>query len=118
MWQLLAIVALVAGGLGIYRAFWDPTLSNYELYVGGYLAIFSIATVWAFSSAPPIRRSLIVFVVFGWVYLVVVLRAGFEIATMQDALWLARNTQLGLCLAALTAVTGYLAFSVFRTTRE
>lgn len=108
LWNLLAIIALIAGGLGIHRAFWDAGLSNYQIYLGVYLAVFSIATVWVFSPLPPVRNSQLVFVVFGWLYLLVVLRAGFGIATMSDAIWLCEQAQLGIALAVLSAIAGHL----------
>ncbi len=111
--ELFLLVALIAGGFAIYIAFWNPkpNASNYEIFVGIYLAVFSVATVGAVPWKPVARRPVVAFIVFGWTFLVFILLGSGEHRTISNAIHLAHNMRLGLSLACFTAVAARLIFS-------
>ena len=113
LFELFLLVALIAGGFAIYIAFWNPNpnASNYEIFVGLYLAVFSVATVGAVPWKPVARRPVVAFIVFGWTFLLFILLGTGEHRTIGDARHLAHNMRFGLSLAFFTAIAARLIFS-------
>jgi hypothetical protein len=98
--ELGLLIALIAGGFGTYTAF--HARPNNKLIAGVYIAVFSIATI-AIAPWPSIsRRSMAVFALFGWVFLLLI------VASNSHYVW---NLQSGLAMAVLAAVASSLIFS-------
>jgi hypothetical protein len=62
----------------IYARYWNPADSYVKtvFLFCGYLAVLSLASVLAFSSPPKWKTFWVTYAVFGWSYLVVVMRLG------------------------------------------
>ena len=112
----LLFVALVAGGFGAFkglaveRAPWQPWL-----FCALYLSVLAIVTALATCSRPPTRIAFLGSAIFGWVYLILVLRIDSELAGKENNSYerLDYACKVGLAFLALSALATYLSFRLF-----
>jgi hypothetical protein len=106
-WKISDLMLLiVAAGIVLagYRAFWDPNQPNYVLLLAVYLAVLTTGTLALRNSRGRWRKGWAGYAVFGWIYFVSVLHAGFGITTIYDAQAAARNTLIGLLVGVLCGI--------------
>jgi hypothetical protein len=105
---MLLLVAIVATALGIVRAYWLTTWPNHQLSLGFYLLLVSVAIVAAIPSTTPCRPGFIGASIFGILYLVCGLNAGFGIESYSSAEVFMRRTLLGFPFVALSFMIAQL----------
>ena len=98
---LLLAVTVVAGMLGTWVGFWHPKGSNYQLYLATYLLILSSVTVIAIHRGKFLRAGFSGSAVFGLLYFIGVLKCGFGVATMNEALSFIKSIWIGSAFMAL-----------------
>jgi len=94
--SLMIGVTLVCVGLGIHLAFRSDSHPNYTLWLGWYLVAASLLSAVCVSKDIALRGAYLATAIFGWAYLVFVLKAGFGIETMSQAYEFAVSTRMGL----------------------
>ena len=110
--NLLLIVALVGGGCVVYRTFWRSIGSNYEIVLGGYLAVLAIATVGLLPAESRYRRPMSAAIGFAWAFLVCLLMAAGPFPTLAEANFFVENLQCGTAIAILTLIAARVYLSV------
>jgi hypothetical protein len=116
--NVLVFVLLIGVALGIYRIFWVPSksfnmrpLSDYyisRLLFTIYLAALTTASYAAYASLPRWRRLWIGSALFGWIYLLLVLRGGFGFTPDVYASNLSRFSLLGILMSVVCALVAHL----------
>jgi hypothetical protein len=95
--MILGIVAAVA--MAGYRAFGDQREYPFNFTV--YLAVLTTASLGSRYARPWWRRFWLGYAAFGWVYLILVLRCGFWVGYVSDAMGLGANSLMGLFFGTL-----------------
>ena len=72
--HLMILVLAVAIIFTIHRSLWGPTWQNAKIVFGSYLVSLVTASIAAYDSKPGGRRFWLGYAVFGWSWLVFVLR--------------------------------------------
>ena len=106
-WKISDLMLLiVAAGIVLagYRTFWEPGRSNYVLLLAVYLAVLTTGTLASRNLRARWRKGWAGYAVFGWIYFVFVLHAGFGITTIYDAEAAARNTLIGILVGVLCGI--------------
>ena len=111
-WSLghVLVAVLIAGlSLGIHRLFWGSSLYfDSRILFAAYLGLLTTASLAAYSSRPGWRRFWLGYVLFGWTYLVLVLRGGFGFSPDVYAPNLANFSVMGMRMGLICAVVTHL----------
>jgi hypothetical protein len=105
---MLLLTAIVGTALGVSRMFWVPTAPNHNLFLGFYLVLLAATGVAAFPRATPLRPGFMGAFIFGILYLVCVLNAGFGVMSYSQAQVFAQETVVGYALLGLSFMTSQL----------
>ena len=108
---LLLIIAVVATALGIIQTFWisgSPIGANYRLFLAFYLLLLAVAIVSAIPAAARFRAGFIGASIFGALYLLCVLNAGFGGLDYSAASVFVKRTLLGYAMLGLSFMTAQL----------
>ena len=106
--HLLLLVVAAAIVLAVHRSLWGPTWLNARIVFGAYLACIVAASIAAFQSVPRWRRPWLGYAVFGWSWLVLVLRHYLGMVPDVFATNLITLSILGVALGVLCAVASHL----------
>ena len=101
---------LIAGlSLGIHRLFWgNSRYFDSRILFAAYLGLLTTASLAAYSSRPRWRRFWLGYVLFGWTYLVLVLRGGFGFTPDVYAPNLSNFSVMGMLMGLICAVVTHL----------
>jgi hypothetical protein len=114
--SLMIAVTLVCVGLGIHLAFRSNSDSNYQLWLGWYLVAASLLSAVCISKDIGLRGAYLATAIFGWAYLVFVLKAGFGIESMSQAYELAISTRMGLAFMVVCFLIAAAGNTLVRST--
>ncbi len=116
--NVLIFVVLIGLALGTYRIFWDQSLafnsrslSNYfnsRTLFTVYLAALTTASIAVYEARPRWRRAWVGYALFGWIYLLLVLRGGFGFTPDVYASNLSRFCLLGMLMSVICALAAHL----------
>jgi hypothetical protein len=115
--ELLLLVAMVAGILGVFQTWWLPGLPNADLLLGVFITCVSTASIGAYDQRAVSRQAMLGIAFFGWVYLVFIWQWRFGNVgtfTRSDADNLAYNIRIGFALALLTGLAVHLVTRLSR----
>ena len=110
--DILLLVALAAGIIGAFKGFWFPGQPNNPWLFGAlYLCVLTVATLLAAYLRNPARIPILGAVIFGWLYLILILRMDSKDFTMAHNFDYA--VKVGLAFFALSALATHLGFRIF-----
>lgn len=104
-WSLSAMllaITIIASAFGVYRAFWIDNFTNHSLLLGAFILLLCVAIVAAIPQGSRLRTAFTGTALFGSLYLVCVLRAGFGLANLNDWQTQEHNTKVGFALMGIS----------------
>lgn len=108
---ILLAVAAIATLLGVFQGMWAEGLQNQQLFLGVYILLVSAIAVAAIPAHAHCRGGLFGASAFGVIFFISVLKGGFGIETMNDAVRHVKDVKIGYALI----VVSFLVSQCFTT---
>jgi len=107
--DLMVLVLLVALALAAYRFFYAGRSGvPWRFVFSANLAVLTLATLASFYGVPPWQRVCQSYAIFGWLYLVLILRLGLFENTLQAARGSQDQAAMGMLFGLMCALAAYL----------
>lgn len=107
--NILIFVLIIGLALGVHRIFWgESSYFNSRILFASYIAVLTTASLAAYDSRPQWRRLWLGYALFGWIYLLLVLRCGFGFTPDIYAENLSRFSALGVLMGIICAFMAHL----------
>jgi len=106
---LLFVVLIIGLALGIHRIFWGhSSYFDSRILFTAYVSVLTTASLGAYYARQRWRRLWLGYSLFGWAYLVLVLRGGFGFTPDVYAENLSKFCVLGLLMGLICALIAHL----------
>ena len=111
------LIAAIAVGLAIQRAFWKPRELNPALWLTWYLLALALITAVSLNRHVSYRTTFWAAAIFGWTFFIFIMKAGYT-SDFSEWILLDASVKRGFCFMGLCILISHSMFSFFEINRQ